>query len=109
MSKYTPRTRVYWDLREHVRRAQPLCWLCGREIDPAAKYPDPWSFSVDHVIAASIRPDLAETLSNMRAAHIRCNRRRQTGTSPARAGGRTRAGTRAPAGAGVESFTATDL
>ena len=76
MSKHTPRSRTYWALREVVKREEPNCWLCRKEIDPRLKYPALKSFSVDHIIPASVRPELAEVRSNMRAAHLDCNRRR---------------------------------
>lgn len=51
------------------------CWLCGRVIDPRVVYPDPWSGSVDHVVPLSRGGDpLAR--GNCRAAHLRCNQRR---------------------------------
>jgi hypothetical protein len=76
VSKHTPRSRTYWRLREIVKREEPNCWLCHKWIDPRLRYPALMSFSVDHVILTSVRPDLAEVRSNMRAAHLDCNRRR---------------------------------
>lgn len=76
MSRHTPRSRTYWRLREIVKREEPYCWLCQKPIDPDLKYPALMSFSVDHIIPASVRPDLKEVRSNMRASHLDCNRRR---------------------------------
>jgi 5-methylcytosine-specific restriction endonuclease McrA len=78
VSKHTPRSRTYWRLREIVKHEEPNCWLCHAEIDRTLRYPAKMSFSVDHIIPASVRPDLAEVRSNLRAAHLDCNRRRQT-------------------------------
>lgn len=62
-----------------VKREEPICWICHKLIDPKLKYPHLQSFSNDHIIPASIRPDLAEVRSNCHASHLDCNRRRQTG------------------------------
>lgn len=85
MSKWTPRSRLYWKLREQVKREEPYCWICNLPIDRKLKWPDPWMFTVDHVKAVSIWPELGEDRENMRAAHLRCNKARGTGTKPARA------------------------
>jgi len=85
MSRFTPRTRTYWRLCAIVKKEEPICWLCNQWIDPNLKYPALMSYSTDHVIPVSVRPDLAEVRSNMRASHLDCNRKRQTGKAkPAR-------------------------
>lgn len=79
MSQWTPRSNTYRNLCRQVKREEPICWLCGKMIDPHLKYPHKWSFSNDHIIPASVRPDLAEVRSNCHASHLDCNRRRATG------------------------------
>jgi hypothetical protein len=79
VSRHTPRTASYRRLCARVKAEEPICWLCGHPIDPRLSWPDPWSFSLDHVIAASVRPDLAEDRANCRAAHLVHNQQRQTG------------------------------
>lgn len=76
MSKYSARSGGFYRLWAQVKREEPTCWLCGRLIDPALKYPDPMSFSVDHVQLASTHPWLAKERSNMRGSHLDCNRKR---------------------------------
>lgn len=66
-------------LAARVKRNQGVCWICGRAIDPDLKAPDPWSFSVDHVESATVRPELALVYDNLRAAHRRCNQKRGLG------------------------------
>lgn len=89
MSRWTPRTHKYRLLCILVKREEPVCWVCGRPIDPWRKRPDPQCYSTDHVIPASVRPDLAEVRSNLRAAHLVCNQRRQTGQTRQRDPGLT--------------------
>lgn len=62
-----------------VKRNQQVCWLCGRSIDLELRSPHPMSFSVDHVESVKIRPELALTYDNLRAAHRKCNRDRGMG------------------------------
>ena len=78
MSRHTPRDRRYLALTQQVKREEPDCWLCGHPIDPTLRAPDPWSFSLDHVVPCVARPDLAHDRGNARAAHRRCNGRRGT-------------------------------
>lgn len=47
------------------------CHLCGKEIDLTRKYPDPQSFSIDHVIPVSRGGN--DVLGNVKPAHFGCN------------------------------------
>lgn len=76
MSKHTPRSATYWRLCAVVKREEPICWLCGREIDAWRRWPDPQSFSLDHLLHASKHPLLALERTNARASHLVCNQRR---------------------------------
>lgn len=66
-------TRRWLRLREQVRARRGPCCRCGQPIDYSLAYPDPRSFSVDHVQALALHPHLAEDPSNLAAAHLRCN------------------------------------
>lgn len=79
MSRHTPRTRLYWKLREQVKREEPICWLCGEPFDYRLKWPEPMSFSVDHIKPAKTYPELREVRGNLHAAHLVCNQKRRLG------------------------------
>jgi 5-methylcytosine-specific restriction endonuclease McrA len=50
------------------------CGICLKPVDPAVKYPNPMSVSLDHVTPLSLGgPHAAE---NVRCAHLICNVRR---------------------------------
>lgn len=54
-----------------MERDDWTCWLCAEPIDREATWPAPLSRSVDHVVPLS--KGGAHALSNVRAAHLRCN------------------------------------
>lgn len=90
MSKHSARSRRYREKRVAFLRVNTRCWLCEREIDPDRKWPDPWSGSIDHLIATSrheVDP-LDETY--WRAAHLRCNNQRQAKVGRVPVGATTR-------------------
>ncbi|MDA3624268.1 HNH endonuclease signature motif containing protein [Saccharopolyspora sp. WRP15-2] len=73
--------RPYRRLRAELKAQGLPCWLCGQLIDYDLPYPDPWSFSVDHVRpvskgGASVDPD------NCRPAHLQCNQRKGDRSRP---------------------------
>lgn len=70
----------YRQLREHIKATENICHLCGDPIPQDAKWPDPLSFSLDHLEPRIFRPDLALDRGNARAAHYGCNSRRGNGT-----------------------------
>lgn len=59
------------DLSAIWKRDHGRCQLCGEKVDPALKWPHPWSRSYHHVIP------LAEggphTMANLVLTHLRCN------------------------------------
>ena len=56
------------------------CCLCGRPIDLGIPFPDPWSFTVEHVVPTSHGgPDHGE--GQLAPAHFRCNRQRSNAPS----------------------------
>jgi hypothetical protein len=83
MSQWTPRSATYRTLAAKVKYQEPFCHICGERIDPGLRYPDPWSFSCDHLKSPKLRPDLAEDRRNLRASHLVCNQRRQMGQNDA--------------------------
>lgn len=71
---------AYRVLKARLRdERRPRCWLCGQLIDYDLEYPDPSSFSPDHIVPVSVDESLAEVYSNLAASHLDCNRRRQNG------------------------------
>jgi hypothetical protein len=68
-----PSNRIFpaFKPRDRIRIAERDAWLCGichEAIDPARRWPDPGSLSIDHV-----DPDGPHDPSNWQAAHLRCN------------------------------------
>lgn len=59
-------TRHMRVLRARVLRDSDVCHICGQ----------PGADSVDHVLPVVRRPDLAYDLSNLRPAHLVCNKRK---------------------------------
>lgn len=64
--------------RQDCRRSGQPCHLCRQPIDYAAAPQSPESFEADHLQPVAVRPDLAYVYSNLRPAHSKCNRARQT-------------------------------
>jgi hypothetical protein len=52
------------------------CWLCGGDIDYRLDYPHPYSWSLDHAIPVSDRPELMKDRNNFRSSHLDCNLQR---------------------------------
>lgn len=74
-------SRRWRQLKQEVYARRERCCRCGQPInyalpytDPLTGQPNPDSKTVDHYPhPRSVRPDLAEDLSNLHAAHLRCN------------------------------------
>lgn len=58
--------------RELRARGLP-CFLCGQPIDYELEFPDPYSFSVEHIRPYSTNEELREDPGNLTAAHLKCN------------------------------------
>lgn len=77
------RTGRRWRALKNEVYARPdhVCCRCGQRIDYSIPYineltgrPDPEAKSIDHYPhSLNSRPDLAEDLSNLAPAHLRCN------------------------------------
>lgn len=78
----------YKRAREELKRIDHQCHLCGHTIDIQLHYPHPLSWSSDHIRPTSTlaHDDPRQWhISNLRAAHLRCNQAR--GAKPTRGGG----------------------
>ncbi len=58
-------------IAQRVRAGEPCCF-CGQPISLALRYPDPFSFVVDHRQCSSRHG--SDDYENLRPAHNRCNR-----------------------------------
>lgn len=59
-----------------ARLNQEYCSICGLPINYDLTFPDPWSFTIDHVTAIAKGGD--STPGNLSAAHLKCNRAKGT-------------------------------
>lgn len=62
------------DVREVYDRGDWICHICGDHINVAAKWPEPLSASVDHVIPLS--KGGAHSYENCKPSHLVCNMRK---------------------------------
>lgn len=58
---------------DHVKARLRPCCICGEPIDYRLRWPNPRSFSVQHLVSRKIRPDLTFDVMNCDAAHLDCN------------------------------------
>lgn len=66
---------AYLRARARLRKQKPLvCWLCGEGIDAKLKFPDPLSFTADHVDPVARG---GHNNGPLLPAHLRCNSKRQ--------------------------------
>jgi len=70
------RDRARRRIAQQVIAGEP-CSLCGRPIDLSIRYPEPGSFTVDHITPTSRGGK--DEFDNYRPAHFRCNRIRSNG------------------------------
>ena len=61
---------TYLRNRAHLRKTCDVCWLCGKTIDPALKFPHPHSFTADHLVPIAKGGHMH---GELRAAHLHCN------------------------------------
>ena len=64
-------TRRWRTICAIIKAEHQPCWLCGEPIDPALRWPHPYSFSGDHVIPTHHGGQ--DTYENARSSHLRCN------------------------------------
>jgi hypothetical protein len=60
-------------VREIYERDEGKCYLCHEQIDLSLKYPDPMSFSIEHIIPLHLASSPGHVRTNVRAAHQKCN------------------------------------
>ena len=71
------RDRARRQIAQRVQAGEPCC-LCGSPIDLGIAYPDPWSFTVEHITPTS-RGGADYGENQLAPAHFRCNRKRSNG------------------------------
>lgn len=72
------RGRRHNEASARLRTEHRPCWLCGQPIDYTLTWPDPASFSLDHIKSRATHPLLEHEPTNHAAAHLSCNSSRQT-------------------------------
>ena len=71
------RGRRHSEAAAALRTQRLPCWLCGQPIEYTLAWPDPASFSLDHIKPKHTHPNLEHEPTNHAAAHLRCNSSRQ--------------------------------
>lgn len=72
--KYGVRSSPYNRI-EVFNRDGWVCGICGEPVDPAIKYPDPMSASIDHTVEMVRGGD--DIFSNVQCSHLICNLRKK--------------------------------
>lgn len=70
---WTTNARERKRVTDHVRARGRPCCICTHPIDYSLSWPNPRSFSVQHILPRSARPDLTFDVANCDAAHLDCN------------------------------------
>jgi 5-methylcytosine-specific restriction endonuclease McrA len=76
------KTRRWQQLRARIRATTPaVCWICGQRINLGLAWPDPESWTLDHIVpiaegGAGLDP------ANLRPAHAACNSKRRSTAAP---------------------------
>lgn len=70
------RDRARKRIAAQVRAGEP-CALCGQPIDLSIRYPDPMSFTVDHIVPSSHGG--TDHYEQLRPSHNHCNLARSNG------------------------------
>jgi 5-methylcytosine-specific restriction endonuclease McrA len=66
-----------WRAVAKAQRAKHLpCWHCGQPIDYTLKWPDPNSFSADHLKPYVRHPELRYDPGNVVSSHLLCNQKK---------------------------------
>lgn len=89
-SKYAGRsTKAYRDARRNLKAQRGPCYHCGQAIDYKLQWPDPGSFSADHLLSRIKHPELADDPGNLVASHLRCNQSKGSGDASLGLGNRS--------------------
>lgn len=75
-------SRIVAEQKARHAQLRSACCLCQQPIDYTLPDDHPMRFSVEHIIARAVRPDLTWDPSNWGPAHMRCNKSKQTKTLP---------------------------
>ena len=67
-------TAEVFEYREIFDRDSWVCGICETAVDPALAWPDPMSFSLDHIVPLSLGG--AHIRTNVRCTHLVCNVRK---------------------------------
>ena len=79
-SKRAGRSGSKWRALVANQRAKQLpCYHDGQPIDYNLEWPNPASFSVDHLKSWSQHPELREDPANLVSCHLRCNQSKGAG------------------------------
>lgn len=74
MSANAGRRGKRWErLKAEVKARRGPCCLCQQPIDYSLSWPDPGSFSVEHIKPWHDYPHLREDPANLAGAHLGCN------------------------------------
>lgn len=61
--------------KKKIFASQTVCGICGKPVDFTAKYPDPLSPCIDHIIPIA-RGGHPSAMENLQLAHWTCNRQK---------------------------------
>lgn len=65
--------QAYEKNKKIIIAKESVCGICGRPVDKALTYPNPWSATVDHIIPIN-KGGHPSDIDNLQLAHFRCNR-----------------------------------
>lgn len=79
-------TTAYANFVKRVKQLERawVCYRCELDIDPELEYPDPYSWSLEHIKPVDTHPELVYDVDNATGAHLRCNVRHGRSTQDRR-------------------------